>query len=242
MDTSHPRRPRRAASPPGRPGDRRGRDRTRVRRPPGARTHPAGAAGARRVGRGATRAVAQHVAFDDDAAPLRLPLPRRARRRLAAVLDAEQRHRLARPRRLRPAPSPSSSGRLVEHELAIGARAWRTEVAAGQVFSFGPDHIHRLTGRDAGSVSVHAYSPPLWRMGQYAVARPVCCAGCRCPTPTSCGRSTPHRLGPRDRTTPRTSFDLVVIGGGVMGLFTAYHASARFDRVAVLDAARSATR
>jgi hypothetical protein len=32
-----------------------------------------------------------------------------------------------------------------------------------------PDHIHRLTGRDNGSVSIHAYSSPLWRMGQYAV-------------------------------------------------------------------------
>ena len=45
----------------------------------------------------------------------------------------------------------------------------RTEVGAGAVYSFGPDHIHRLTGRDPGSVSVHAYSPPLWRMGQYAL-------------------------------------------------------------------------
>ena len=40
----------------------------------------------------------------------------------------------------------------------------------GNVFSFGPDHIHRLTGECDGSVSVHAYSPPLWRMGQYAVS------------------------------------------------------------------------
>ena len=29
--------------------------------------------------------------------------------------------------------------------------------------------------------------------------------------------------------------DLVIIGGGVMGLFTAYHASQRFDRVVVLE-------
>ncbi len=27
----------------------------------------------------------------------------------------------------------------------------------------------RLNGAVHGSVSVHAYSPPLWRMGQYAV-------------------------------------------------------------------------
>ncbi len=61
------------------------------------------------------------------------------------------------------------SGRLVEHALAIGAGGVPTEVPAGRVFSFGPDHIHRLTGHAAESVSVHAYSPPLWRMGQYTV-------------------------------------------------------------------------
>jgi hypothetical protein len=60
-------------------------------------------------------------------------------------------------------------GRLREHNLALGAPSVATEVRSGRVFSFGPDHIHRLTGVDAGSVSVHAYSPPLWRMGQYAV-------------------------------------------------------------------------
>jgi predicted metal-dependent enzyme (double-stranded beta helix superfamily) len=60
-------------------------------------------------------------------------------------------------------------GCLVEHNLAVDRPSVATEVAAGRVFCFGPDHIHRLTGRDAGSVSIHAYSPPLWRMGQYAV-------------------------------------------------------------------------
>ena len=60
-------------------------------------------------------------------------------------------------------------GCLTEHNLAVSAPSVRTDVAAGVVFAFGPDHIHRLTGRDRGSVSVHAYSPPLWRMGQYAV-------------------------------------------------------------------------
>jgi glycine/D-amino acid oxidase-like deaminating enzyme len=38
-------------------------------------------------------------------------------------------------------------------------------------------------------------------------------------------------------TSPEVS-DLVVIGGGVMGLFTAYHASAAFDRVVVLEQGR----
>jgi quercetin dioxygenase-like cupin family protein len=60
-------------------------------------------------------------------------------------------------------------GCLIEHNLSVSASSIATEVAAGAVFGFGPDHIHRLTGRDAGSVSIHAYSPPLWRMGQYAV-------------------------------------------------------------------------
>jgi hypothetical protein len=64
-----------------------------------------------------------------------------------------------------------AEGTLVEHNLAVGVPSLATEVPAGQVYCFGPDHIHRLTGRDAGSVSIHAYSPPLWRMGQYAVGR-----------------------------------------------------------------------
>jgi len=42
-------------------------------------------------------------------------------------------------------------------------------VGAGEAFSFGPDHIHRLTGEEERSVSIHAYSPPLWRLGQYAI-------------------------------------------------------------------------
>ena len=61
------------------------------------------------------------------------------------------------------------SGTLVEHRLRLEGGGSATTVEAGQVFSFGPDHIHRLTGAAPGSVSVHAYSPPLWRMGQYAV-------------------------------------------------------------------------
>jgi hypothetical protein len=61
------------------------------------------------------------------------------------------------------------SGELVENNLTLAAGARETRVGAGRVYSFGPDHIHRLNGAVQGSVSVHAYSPPLWRMGQYAV-------------------------------------------------------------------------
>jgi hypothetical protein len=66
-----------------------------------------------------------------------------------------------------------AQGKLVEHNLSFGTPTpdgIETEIAAGSGYAFGPDHIHRLTGRDPYSVSVHAYSPPLWRMGQYAVS------------------------------------------------------------------------
>ncbi|MEV6228811.1 cysteine dioxygenase family protein [Saccharopolyspora shandongensis] len=60
-------------------------------------------------------------------------------------------------------------GALVEHNLAVAGPSAATEVAAGFAYGGGPDHIHRLTGQEPRSVSIHAYSPPLWRMGQYSV-------------------------------------------------------------------------
>jgi hypothetical protein len=62
-----------------------------------------------------------------------------------------------------------AQGALVEHNLTVGVPLAHTDVVAGLAYSFGAEHIHRLTGRDAGSVSIHAYSPPLWRMGQYVL-------------------------------------------------------------------------
>lgn len=47
----------------------------------------------------------------------------------------------------------------------------RRVVEAGRTFTFGPDHVHRMAGAVDGSVSIHAYSPPLWRMGQYVIGR-----------------------------------------------------------------------
>jgi hypothetical protein len=61
------------------------------------------------------------------------------------------------------------SGVLVENNLRVGSPSRLTRIGAGTSFSFGPDHIHRLNGAESGTVSVHAYSPPLWRMGQYGV-------------------------------------------------------------------------
>ena len=63
-----------------------------------------------------------------------------------------------------------TQGELIEHNLAIGQPSVEVSVPAGQAYSFGPDHIHRMTGAAAGSVSIHVYSPPLWRMGQYAIS------------------------------------------------------------------------
>lgn len=62
------------------------------------------------------------------------------------------------------------AGELAENNLTVVAGGMETRIGAGRAFSFGPDHIHRLNGAEAGSVSVHAYSPPLWRMGQYALS------------------------------------------------------------------------
>ena len=63
------------------------------------------------------------------------------------------------------------AGELVENNLRVGSASLRDAGRRpGTSFSFGPDHIHRLNGAERGTVSVHAYSPPLWRMGQYAVS------------------------------------------------------------------------
>ena len=73
-----------------------------ARHPARSRPRPAGAPRASLVGiarRSRTRSQ-QHVAFSDDQRHYVEPAPRHPRRRLAAVLDAAERHRLARPRHL----------------------------------------------------------------------------------------------------------------------------------------------
>ncbi|MEU8380972.1 cysteine dioxygenase family protein [Streptosporangium sp. NPDC048865] len=62
------------------------------------------------------------------------------------------------------------AGTLLECNPRIGGEHLETVVSEGESFSFGPDHIHRLTGAVHGSVSIHAYSPPLWRLGQYSIS------------------------------------------------------------------------
>lgn len=58
-------------------------------------------------------------------------------------------------------------GALRESNPRLSGEPVARVVAEGASFSFGPEHIHRMAGAVDGSVSIHAYSPPLWRMGQY---------------------------------------------------------------------------
>ena len=64
-----------------------------------------------------------------------------------------------------------TKGAVAEANPRMGGEPVRRVVEAGNSFTFGPDHIHRMAGAVDGSVSIHAYSPPLWRMGQYAIGR-----------------------------------------------------------------------
>ena len=60
-------------------------------------------------------------------------------------------------------------GALEEHALLVARPERRTRYGAGSTFSFDPSHIHRLTCAEPRAISIHAYSPPLWRLGQYTV-------------------------------------------------------------------------
>jgi len=60
-------------------------------------------------------------------------------------------------------------GALEEHALLVAQPERRRCHRAGASFAFGPSRIHRLTCAEPRAVSIHAYSPPLWRLGQYTV-------------------------------------------------------------------------
>ncbi|UJA21313.1 cysteine dioxygenase [Thermoleophilia bacterium SCSIO 60948] len=61
-------------------------------------------------------------------------------------------------------------GEVVEERLVVGAMPSRSVHTAGASFDFDASHVHRMRHeRATPSVSIHAYSPPLWRMGAYAV-------------------------------------------------------------------------
>jgi predicted metal-dependent enzyme (double-stranded beta helix superfamily) len=61
-------------------------------------------------------------------------------------------------------------GELVEERLALGGAPRVRRHGAGGVFDFDASHVHRMRqDLAAPAVSIHAYSPPLWRMGTYTV-------------------------------------------------------------------------
>ena len=63
-------------------------------------------------------------------------------------------------------------GELVEERLTIGGPPRRRCYRAGTSFHFDASHVHRMRqAADGPAISIHAYSPPLWRMGAYAIER-----------------------------------------------------------------------
>jgi predicted metal-dependent enzyme (double-stranded beta helix superfamily) len=62
------------------------------------------------------------------------------------------------------------SGAVREERLVLGGPPTGTRVEEGAVFAFAAADIHRvLHAGDGPAVTVHAYSPPLRRMGQYEI-------------------------------------------------------------------------
>jgi len=63
-----------------------------------------------------------------------------------------------------------AAGSVCEERLVIGGAPLVRQFQAGQTFDFAASDIHRvLHVGDGPAVTLHAYSPPLWRMGAYAV-------------------------------------------------------------------------
>jgi predicted metal-dependent enzyme (double-stranded beta helix superfamily) len=62
------------------------------------------------------------------------------------------------------------AGEVAEDRLVLGGEPATRTFARGEAFHFGAADIHRV--RHAGgapAVTIHAYSPPLWRMGAYEI-------------------------------------------------------------------------
>jgi hypothetical protein len=61
-------------------------------------------------------------------------------------------------------------GEIVEERLVVGGPPRRLPRRTGETFGFDASHVHRMRKDDAAlAVSIHAYSPPLSRMGAYEV-------------------------------------------------------------------------
>jgi Cysteine dioxygenase type I len=61
-------------------------------------------------------------------------------------------------------------GEIIEERLVLGGAPRELRHRAGEAFHFDAAHVHRMRqDSDTPAVSIHAYSPPLWRMGSYVV-------------------------------------------------------------------------
>ena len=61
-------------------------------------------------------------------------------------------------------------GEIIEERLVVGGPPRKLHHVAGDTFDFDSSHVHRMHQDSAApAVSIHAYSPPLWRMGTYTV-------------------------------------------------------------------------
>ena len=118
-------------------------------------------------------------------------------------------------------------GEIVEERLVVGGAPRRTASRRGRDVRLrrlarAPDAPGHAPRRRSPSTPTRrrcgGWAPTRWS----ATAR---CAGSRSPTPRSCGPLPP-------------SSDLVVLGGGVMGRFTAYHAAEQGARVVILERGR----
>jgi len=86
-------------------------------------------------------------------------------------------------------------GRVREERLAIGAAPRARTFVAGEAFHFSPADIHRVLHAGADpAVTLHAYSPPLERMGAYVVGE----GGVLARHPVS----SAHELRPLERSAP----------------------------------------
>ena len=63
------------------------------------------------------------------------------------------------------------AGAVREDRLVLGGGTSSRVAGAGESFTFAASDIHRVLHEgDVPAVTIHAYSPPLWRMGAYEVA------------------------------------------------------------------------
>ncbi|MDA0184414.1 hypothetical protein OJ997_29185 [Solirubrobacter phytolaccae] len=63
-----------------------------------------------------------------------------------------------------------AEGAVAEDRLALGGPPVTRVAHAGESFHFTAADIHRVRHcGDAPAVTIHAYSPPLWRMGAYEI-------------------------------------------------------------------------